>query len=553
MTIALLPLVLIALAAVSGLLGRHIHFVPLPLLQVLIGAVVGLSGISALQMTLDPELFLLLFVPPLLFSDGWGLPKREAFQLRTRILLHAFVLVLVNVLLIGYFFHWLRPEIPLWAAFALGSILSPTDAVAVSAIANRIRIPRTLWHILRGEALLNDASGLVALKFSLLASVSAFSFFTATTNVLVVATAGAAIGIAIAYIYGHIRTKLSEPDGSTTVPLILLLVLLPFGAYLAAETVHASGIIAAVAAGITMTYVDPKHDDNAALRLQTENFFGLFSYVLNGVIFLLLGLQLPRVIDNGVIAADARGQTPVDLLVIVLSVTAVVMGIRFFWGWGEAAIAHTIRNVTSPPSVREAPMPGFRVLAAHTVAGIRGAVTLAAAISLPINIARNNAFAARDELILIAAGVIVLTLLIAAIFLPFLLRDIPADEENALKRERAGAVVKASEAAINAISTESSLKQSDGTTSKAVGQIANAAIDVVTQEYRERIDAEKPKSAKPNVQGENHELTKEARRVAVRAEREELHRLHASGEINEETLRLLLKPLDLIEESLRQT
>lgn len=552
MTIALLTLVLIALAAISGLLGRHIRFVPLPLLQLVMGIGLGLTGIPALQMTLDPEVFFLLFVPPLLFSDGWRLPKREAFQLRTQIFLHAFILVLVTVLLIGYFVHWLRPDIPLWAAFALGSVLSPTDAVAVSAIANRIRIPRTLLHILRGEALLNDASGLVALKFSLLASVGAFSFLTATTNVVVVSIVGAVVGIATAYVYGHIRTKLSEPDGSTTVPLILLLVLLPFGAYLAAETLHASGIIAAVTAGITITYADPKHDDNAALRLQTGNFFGLFSYVLNGVIFLLLGLQLPRVIDKGVTAAEAHGQTPVDLVMLVLSVTAVVMSIRFFWGWGEAAFAPAARRVASPALDQPEPIPNFKILLAHTVSGVRGAVTLAAAISLPLHIAKNIPFTARDELILIAAGVIVLTLLIASIFLPFLLKDIPADEEKAIERERADAAVKASRAAISALAKESSLQQRNGNDSTGNNDASNYANNMVAAEYRERIDAEKLEDDEASSeQGQNHELKKEARRVAVRAEREELHRLYASGELNEDTLRLLLKPLDLAEESLR--
>ena len=205
MDITLLAFGLIALAAATGVCGRYVPFIPLPLLQVATGILLALTGVSGLQVTLEPEVFLLLFVPPLLFADGWRLPKREAFQLRGQILLHAFLLVLVNVLLIGLFLHWLRPDIPLWAAFALGSVLSPTDAVAVSAIAAKVKVPRTLLHILQGEALLNDASGLVALKFSLLASIGAFSLGAAALNVLLVSVAGAAIGVALHRLLGGLK------------------------------------------------------------------------------------------------------------------------------------------------------------------------------------------------------------------------------------------------------------------------------------------------------------------------------------------------------------
>ena len=305
-------------------------------------------------------MFLLLFIPPLLFADGWRLPKREAFHLRQTILLHAFLLVLVNVLLLGYFVHWLRPDIPLWAAFALGSVLSPTDAVAVSAIASRVKVPHKLLHIVQGEALLNDASGLVALKFSLLASIGAFSLGAAAWNVLVVSAAGAGIGVVMAYVYGRARTWLAEADGSTTVPLVLYLVLLPFGAYVVAEALHASGILAAVAAGIRMSYADPTHDDNAALRLQAGNFFSLFAYVLNGIIFLLLGLQLPDVIRDGIRTAAESGHSALHLLSLVVMVTALIMLIRLAWGYGSAVLARMTAKAGSAEDAA-GPMPQGRV------------------------------------------------------------------------------------------------------------------------------------------------------------------------------------------------
>ena len=541
MTLVLLALSLIALAAGTGLLSRYLPLVPLPLLLVGVGIGLGLSGIDGFRVDLQPEVFLFLFVPPLLFADGWRLPKREAFLLRGHIILHAFILVLVTVILVGYFVHWLRPDIPLWAAFALGSVLSPTDAVAVAAISRKIKVPRTLMHILQGEALLNDATGLVALKFSLLASIGAFTLAGAAGDILLVSIAGAGIGAGLAYLYGKARLFLAETDGSTTIPLVLLLVLLPFGAYLLAESLHVSGILAAVGAGVMMTYADPKHDDNASLRLQAGNFFSLFTYVFNGLIFLLLGLQVPRILDAGIRAAESNGHGGWHLLLLVVLVTAAILLIRLAWGWGESRLAR-IRNTDNPALPREA--PGVRLLMAHTVAGIRGAVTLAAAISLPVQIAAGGKFPARDELILIAAGVIILTLLIAAIALPSLLRGMPQVEEKAVEQERAGAAVKASHAAIDAIARAPSLEQGGSTGVAGV-------VQVVTEQYQQKIEAEQQESGSDHAVSLEHDMTRQARLVGLRAEREELHRLHGAGEINDETLNVLMKPLDLAEESLR--
>ncbi len=542
MNLALLSFGLIALAAATGLLARYLARIPLPLLQVAVGAGLAVSGLEGFQVALEPELFMLLFVPSLLFADGWRLPKREAFQLRSQILLHAFILVLVNVILIGYLLHWLRPDIPLWAAFALGSVLSPTDAVAVAAISQRVKIPRTLQHILQGEALLNDASGLVALKFSLLASIGAFTIGGAALNVLLVSVAGAGIGVVLAYVYGRLRTVLSAADGSTTMPLVLLLVLLPFGAYYLAESLHLSGILAAVGAGVMMSYADPKHDDNAALRLQAGNFFDLFSYALNGLIFLLLGLQVPRVLEAGVRTAHGHGHSGLHLLMLIVVVTLAILAIRLIWGWGEAKLARFGKEGMGLQQGK--PMPGMRVLLAHTVAGIRGAVTLAAAISLPLQMGGGMPFPARDELILIAGGVIILTLVIAAVCLPVLLRGMPEDDEKAVEQERAEAAMKASHAAITAIASEPGLENraSDG---------RNNVVKVVTEQYQQRINAEQQEMASDADPEHDHHMTTQARLIGLRAEREELHRLHTAGEINDETLLELMKPLDLAEESLR--
>ena len=185
------------LVGVSRLLGRLLPL-PLPLVQILAGAALAWPTLG-LHVALDPELFLLLFLPPLLFSDGWRMPKRELWQLRGSILLLAVGLVLFTVVGAGYFIHWLMPAIPLPAAFALAALLSPTDAVAVSAI-TRDRLPAPLMHVLQGEALMNDASGLVTFKFALAATLTGiFSLADASLIFLLVAVGGLAVGVCLLY------------------------------------------------------------------------------------------------------------------------------------------------------------------------------------------------------------------------------------------------------------------------------------------------------------------------------------------------------------------
>ncbi|GAC1411332.1 MAG: hypothetical protein NVSMB6_12440 [Burkholderiaceae bacterium] len=227
---------------------------------------------------------------------------------------------------------------------------------------------------------------------------------------------------------------------------------------------------------------------------------------------------------------------------LVLAVTATILSIRHLWGWSVARLTRLGKSDAGGGDVL--PMPGTRVLLAHTVAGIRGAVTLAAAISLPLQIGQGVPFPARDEMILIAGGVILLTMVIATVFLPILLRGLPTDDDKAIEQERADASVKASHAAISAIARESSLEQ-------AVASSDHDVVQLVKDQYQQRIDAENTPHSGNMDTGLDHQTTRQARLIGLRAERDELHHLHASGEINDETLRELIKPLDLAEESLR--
>ncbi|MFH7096450.1 Na+/H+ antiporter, partial [Klebsiella pneumoniae] len=221
--------------------------VPLPLMQIAIGALLAWPTFG-LHVEFDPELFLVLFIPPLLFADGWKTPTREFIEHGREILGLALALVVVTVVGIGFLIYWIVPGIPLIPAFALAAVLSPTDAVALSGIVGEGRIPKKIMGILQGEALMNDASGLVSLKFAVAVAMGTMVFTVggATVEFLKVAIGGVLAGFVVSWSYGRSMRFLSRWGGDEPATQIVLLFLLPFASYLIAEHIGVSGILAAV-------------------------------------------------------------------------------------------------------------------------------------------------------------------------------------------------------------------------------------------------------------------------------------------------------------------
>ena len=239
---------LLVLAAI-GAIGKWVPL-PLPILLVAGGALLSyLPGLDPLR--IDPEIFFLLFIPPLLFADGWLIPKRDLLGVLRPVLLLAFGLVFLTVLAVGCFVHWLIPSLPLAAAFALGAVISPTDAVAVSSITAKLKIPARVTTIVTGESLINDASGLVAFKFAIAAAMTgAFTWGDTALQFLVLSGGGLALGLAVAWLIGQLRVHLvrfyvNDPTIQTIISLLT-----PYAAYLAAETLHVGSILAIVSAGL---------------------------------------------------------------------------------------------------------------------------------------------------------------------------------------------------------------------------------------------------------------------------------------------------------------
>src|SRR5690606_32227730 len=291
-------LILLLAGLVSGFLARLLPLrIPLPLLQIAIGA--ALSYVFHFDVEFEPHLFLLLFIPPLLFLDGWRIPKGAFFRDWKPILMLAVGLVLFTVAGMGVFLHWLLSAVPLAAAFALAAILSPTDPVPLAGMTEIAPVPSRLTHVLEGESLLNDATRLVAFTFAVTATVTGvFSISDAALSFALVAGGGVLAGVLVTVVIGRFNRWLVRRTGEEPATQILVSLLVPFAAYLAAEHFHVSGILAAAVAGIAMHYTELSGAPLAATRMQRTAVWDTVQFILNAVIFLLLGEQLPRLLRD---------------------------------------------------------------------------------------------------------------------------------------------------------------------------------------------------------------------------------------------------------------
>ena len=333
---AQVTLILILLLAVvaSSVVSRLVPLaLPRPLVQIAMGALIGAA--TSAHVAFDPEVFFVLFIPPLLFLDGWRIPKDAVYRDRKTILGLALGLVFLTVIGIGFFLHWLIPQMPLGVAFALAAVISPTDPIAVSAIAQRTPVPSRLMHILEGESMLNDASGLVCLRFALAAVMTgSFSLSSAFVSFLWMAIGGAAIGATLMFVVMRVKGMAGLRFGDDPGSNILIGILIPFAAYIAADRAGTSGILAVVAAGVTMSYTVDSDRDLASTRIRSRAVWDMIQFALNGVIFVLLGNQLPVILSGLRATAEQGGhREPAWLALYVVVIVAALGLLRFGWAW----------------------------------------------------------------------------------------------------------------------------------------------------------------------------------------------------------------------------
>ena len=397
---------------------------------------------------------MLLFIAPLLFNETRETNIRALLLNLNSILSLAIALVVVSVLSVGYALHLMVPSIPLAAAFALASALGPTDAATVTALKSNIHLTHRQEMLLSGESLINDASGVVAFQFSVAAAVTGtFSLIDAAGSFTVLFVGGVAMGIVIGFVFSSINAMLGRLGYVDTVANVLYEVLTPFLVYLLAETFHVSGVLAVVAAGLVIAL--PRRQNNNALfarqKLVSDSTWKVISFLINGTIFVFLGMQLPLAVLPG----TNGGLNILQILGIVVVITLFMHAVRFAWLYvlethklhkgghlctgkddasdsedsnGEKTDEQSKPTCTPKPiSITSTEL--IKNVLVTTIAGAKGAVTLSIILTLPLMTQSGAAFPQRDLLITIAAGVILATLLLADNLLPVLSKSPEADSD----------------------------------------------------------------------------------------------------------------------------
>ena len=473
-------LIVLTCVAASSVIDKFVN-VSIPVIQVVIGLLVALVLPSVQEVHLESELFMLLFIAPLLFNETRETNIRALLLNLNSILSLAIALVVVSVLSVGYALHLMVPSIPLAAAFALASALGPTDAATVTALKSNIHLTHRQQTLLSGESLINDASGVVAFQFSVAAAVTgAFSLVDAAGSFTVLFVGGVAMGIVTGFAFSAINAMLGRLGYEDTVANVLYEVLTPFLVYLLAETFHVSGVLAVVAAGLVIAL--PRRQSNKALfarqKLVSDSTWKVISFLINGTIFVFLGMQIPLAVLPG----TNGGLNILQILGIVVVITLFMHGVRFAWlyaletyklhkgghlctgkdavdsendlagsssdagssSYGEKPdqpLAELGSEQTSE-QIAEQPKPTCAIkpisitsaeliknVLVTTIAGAKGAVTLSIILTLPLTTQSGTAFPQRDLLITIAAGVILATLFLADNLLPVLSKSPEADSD----------------------------------------------------------------------------------------------------------------------------
>ncbi|MFD1484562.1 cation:proton antiporter [Lacticaseibacillus baoqingensis] len=396
-------LLLITLVILSNIISHYVVVIPVSLIQAGLGLLVALVFQVKLQMQTD--WFMLLFTAPLLFNDGRHFPKRELWALRGPIIGNAIFLVFATTFIGGYFIHWLIPSLPLAAALALAAILSPTDPIAVQSIAQRVHLPKGILHLVSGESLINDASGLIGFKYGIAATVTgSFVATQAIGDFFFVAIIGALAGAVLMAALNLLRLWLLQQGLNDVILHTVMQLVTPLLIYLVVdEGLHASGVIAVVVAGLLNNARGNRYIAALPeLRIVSERTWDIVVYVLNGIIFLILGIELPVAMHQTITARDVNtGQALLDVVLVYL----VVLSLRVAWVYGYQVFGHL-------------PQASFKTAVLSGLSGVRGAITLVGVLAVPLTLANGQPFPERHLMLFIAAGFVVLSLIVAVVGLP---------------------------------------------------------------------------------------------------------------------------------------
>ena len=486
--------------------------VPYPIALVLGGALLGfVPGLPPLP--LDPNLILGVVLPPVLYQAALLTSWRD-FRANIRaISLLAIGLVIATTVAVAATLKWLVPETPWAAAFALGAIVSPPDAVAATAVLSRMNIPRRIVSILEGESLVNDASGLVLYRFAVAAALTgAFSLAQATWQFVLIAAGGIAVGVALGRLFVAIHRHL----GDTLVEILLSLVL-PYAAYLVAESVNLSGVLAVVAAGLVRArYAREAFSPEA--RLLAQSVWTVVVFLMNCFVFILIGAKLPEIVSG------LQGQSVAESIGYGLALSLVAIAVRMAWVVPATYLPRWLLAWLGWPQHS----PPLRNVAVVGWCGMRGIVSLAAALALPL------AFPERDLIVFVSFVVIVVTLVLPGLTLAPLVRALRVGGDWSVQDEQRLARIQTARAALHELGKL-----------EAEGEITSDVGEFLRREAEVRLARASPAGL---VLADGDDPWCKARLALVRAERRRLIALWREGKIGDEVLHEIERELD-IEES----
>lgn len=432
-----IALLYVGAVLVSSVLDQFLRGVSLPLVQMAVGVAIYFFADLPIDVTINSELFLVMFIAPLLFDESRNISNRILWDNRNTVLSLAIALVVVSVLVVGFVLHWLVPSISLAAAFALGAALGPTDAAAVASLGKTVKLGSRQKASLLGEALLNDASGIVSFQFAIAAAVTgSFSLADASWTFVVEFVGGIILGLFLGAIAFFIMQRMRRAGVESATVHVCFELFLPFFVYLVATRFHVSGILAVVAAGLLISYIPQRmtvrsrsfSTFSTRLNIASESVWHLFSFVLNGVIFVNLGIVLSSTL------APALQENSADLFWIfslVLILTAVIVGVRFLW----ILCADLLSDNPETGKRMKLGGPAIRNALVTTLCGPKGAVSLSIASTIPFTVASGAVFPQRDLLLFLVCGVIVVTLLLANFVVPLIAPKSETDDDDELDPE----------------------------------------------------------------------------------------------------------------------
>jgi monovalent cation/hydrogen antiporter len=515
---------LLVAVTVLGALARRLSL-PYPIVLVVGGALFGfVPGVPTV--TLDPNVVLVIFLPPLLYGAAFFANLNEMRANLRPLALTSVGLVLVTMCAVAVVAHELIAGLPWAAAFALGAVVSPTDPLAGAAIMRRLGVPRRQVSIVEGEGLFNDATALVAYRVAVAAAVSgSFSLANAGLEFVAGAAGGIAIGLAVGWVIAEIRKRIADAQLSITVSLLS-----GYAAFIPANELGASGVLAAVTTGIYMGIRGPSIVD-ARTRLQGFMVWDILDFLLNAALFVLVGLELRPVVDG------LGGYSAGTLAGYALAVSAVVIVVRVVWAF---TLPYVIRALDRRPSQRARRVgAGPRFVIAW--AGMRGAVSLAAALALPLTTDAGTPFPARDLLIFITFAVIFATLVLQGLTLPAVIRFLHVYGDDTEEREELRARLTAAKAALDQLDA---LGEEDWTRDDTIDRMRRQ------YEYRKRRFAARAGKAE-DIGYEDRALAyQQVVQSVLAAQREALVGLRNEGTISNEVMNRVVREMDLEESRL---